>query len=57
MPRETGEVVFGDIVAKIVEQEERIEFVGGAEAKGSAEVDAGAFEGRFGLDEFFYRTN
>ena len=51
MPGEAGEVVLGDVVAEVVEQEERIEVGGVAEAEGAAEMDAGAFEGGLGFDK------
>ena len=49
MPRETGAIIVGAVVAEIVEQQERIEFGGVAEAEGAAELDARAFDGRLGL--------
>ena len=51
VPGEAGEVVVGDVVAEVVEEEEGVEVGGVAEAEGAAEVDAGAFEGGFGFDE------
>ena len=57
MPGEAGEVVVGDVVAEIVEEEEGIEVGGVAEAEGAAEVDAGAFEGGLGFDESLYGSN
>ena len=46
-----AQVVLGAVVAEIVEQQERIELVGVAEAEGAAQLDAGAFHGRLGLDD------
>ena len=46
MPRKTRPIVVGPVVAEIVEQEERIEFAGFAEAEGAIELYAGAFDGR-----------
>ncbi len=50
VPGKAVEVVLRDVVAEVVEQEERIEVVGVAEAEGAAEMDSGAFEGRLGFD-------
>ena len=49
MPRKAGEVVGRAVVAEIVEQQERIELGGFAEAEGAAQLDAGAFDGRLRL--------
>ncbi len=57
MPGKSGEIVLGDVIAKIVEQEERIEVVGVAEAEGAAQMHAGAFERGLGLDQALYGTN
>jgi hypothetical protein len=46
MPRETGLVVFGTIVAEIIQQQERVGFAGFAEAECAAQFDARAFHGR-----------
>ena len=56
MPRETGEVILRNVVAKIVEQQKGIEFGSVVEAESSAQMDAGTVEGRFGLDQTFYRA-
>ena len=44
MPREAGEVVIRAVVAEIVEQEERVEFTGGAEPECAAQVHTCALE-------------
>jgi hypothetical protein len=44
MPRESGEVILGMLVAKIVEQEERIKVLRLAEAECALQLYAGAFE-------------
>ena len=49
VPGEAGEVVLRALVAEIVEQQERIELGGVAEAEGAAQLDAGAFDGGLGL--------
>ena len=51
MPGKAGEIVVGTVVAEIVEQQERIELAGVAEAEGAAQLDAGAFDGGLGLDD------
>src|ERR1700757_3892338 len=44
MPGKAGQVVFGHVIAKVVEQQEGIEFVSVAKAKGAAEMDSGALQ-------------
>jgi hypothetical protein len=51
VPGKTSEVVFRDIIPEVVKQEEGIEVRCIAEAERAAEMYAGAFESRFGLDE------
>ncbi len=55
MPGESGEVVVGILIAEVVEEEKRVEFLGLAEAEGALEAHAGAFEGGFGRQNFLYR--
>ena len=43
MPGKAGLVLVGIVVAEIVEQQERIELLGVAEAEGAAQMHAGAF--------------
>ena len=57
MPGKAGAVVIGAIVAEIVEQQERIELGGIAEAEGAAQLDAGALNGWLGLDDAFDGSN
>jgi hypothetical protein len=57
VPRETGEVIGGDIVAEIVEEQERVGVGGTAEAERAAEMDTRAFESGFGFDEFVDGSN
>ena len=45
VPGETGAIIVGTIVTKIVEQQEGIEFAGVSEAEGAAQLDAGALDG------------
>src|SRR5258708_3077550 len=57
MPGKPGAVVVRAIVAKVVEQQERIELAGVAEAEGAVKLYAGAFHGRRGLDDPLHRSN
>ena len=57
MPRESGEVVLGDVVAEVVEEQERIEILGVAEAERAAQMDSGAFERGLGLDKALDGSN
>ena len=51
MPGEPLQIVLGLLVAKIVEQQEWIELLGLAEAEGALQLNAGAFEGRRGVND------
>src|SRR5439155_26926559 len=51
VPWEPGPVVVRAVVAEIVEQQERIEFVGIAEPEGAVELHPGAFHGGGGFDD------
>src|SRR5262249_42295844 len=51
MPRKSREVVFRNIVAKIIQQEKGIEVGGVAESEGAAEMDSGSFQGWLGFHE------
>ena len=51
MPGKAGQVILGNVVAEIVEQQERIEVGRVAEAERPAQVHARAFQGGLGLDE------
>ena len=53
VPGEAGQVILGDVVAEVVEQQERVEVRGVPEAERAAKMHARAFEGRLGLDEPF----
>ena len=57
VPREPREVVIGVLVAKIVEQQKRIELGRVAEAERALQPDAGAFERRLGVKHLFDRSN
>src|SRR6185436_9770785 len=51
MPRKPGHVVARAVVAEIVEQQEWIELGGIAEAERALQLDAGAFNGRGGVQQ------
>ena len=57
MPGKAGEIVLGNVVAEVVEQQEGIEVGRVAEAEGAAQMDARAFERGLGLDEAFDGSN
>ena len=57
MPGKAGLVLVGIVVAEIVEQQERVELLGVAEAEGAAQMHAGAFHGGLGLDDLLDGTN
>ena len=57
MPGKAGQVVLGNVVAEIVEQQKRIEVGGIAESKRAAQMHARAFERRLGFDESLDRSN
>jgi len=53
VPGKAGEVILRNIVAEVVEEKERVELGGVAEAERTAQVHARAFKGRFGPNEPF----
>src|SRR5580658_3446039 len=53
MPGKTGAIVVRPVVAEIVEQQERIELAGIAEAEGAAKLYAGALDGGLRSDDAF----
>ncbi|MNC92326.1 hypothetical protein D3C83_87270 [compost metagenome] len=57
MPREPGPIVLRPVVAEVVEKEEWIERFGLAEAESAMQPDAGAFQGRPGVDDAFDGTD
>jgi hypothetical protein len=56
VPREAGHVIGRVVAAKVVQQQEGIEFGGLAEAEGALQANASAFDGGFGLQDFSYGT-
>ena len=57
MPGKSGAILVRPVVAEIVQQEERIELGGVAEAESAAQVHAGPFDGGFRGDDAFDRPN
>ena len=57
MPGKAGLVLVGIVVAEIVQQQERIELLGVAEAEGAAQMHAGALHGGLGLDDLLHGTD
>src|SRR5882762_1876393 len=55
MPRKARQIIFGNIVAEIVEEKKRVEVRGVAEAERSAQMYARAFHRRLGFDEPLHR--
>ena len=53
VPGKSGEVVRRIFVAEVVEQQERIEFLGFAETEGALQLDAGALDGGLGFENLF----
>src|SRR5207302_541512 len=54
MPRKSGEVVFWIVVAKVIQQQKRIELLRFAEPKSALQLDASALDGGLGLDNLPY---
>ena len=57
MPGEAGAIVVRPIVAEVIEQQERIELLGVAEAEGAAQMHAGAFNRGLRADDALDRSN
>jgi hypothetical protein len=51
MPGKSGQVIFGILVAEVVQEQERIEILGFAEAKSALELDSGALDGGLWLGD------
>src|SRR5581483_11933698 len=56
MPREAGEVIGRILVAKVIEQEERVELLGFTEAEGALKLNSCALDGGLGFVDFFDRA-
>ncbi len=57
VPGEAGAIVVGPVVAEIVEQQERVELAGLAEAERAAQLDARTLHGGRGLDDALHRAD
>src|ERR1700688_1583438 len=57
VPWEARQIIFGNIVAEVVEQKKGIEVRGVAEAESAAEMHACAFTCGFRFDKSFYWSN
>src|SRR6476646_12116389 len=53
VPRKSRQIVFGNVVAEVVEKEEWVEIGCVAESERTAQVHARPFQGWLGLDEAF----
>ncbi len=51
MPWKTGQIILRLFIAKVVEQEERVEVSGVAETERTPQMNTCTFEGRLGFDE------
>src|SRR6267378_2339871 len=51
VPRESGQIVLGNVIAEVVEKQKRVEVGCVAETEGTAQVHARAFECWLGLNE------
>ena len=57
MPRKSGQVIFRVVIAKIVQQQKRIEILRFAEAEGALQLHAGALQSRLRLNNLFEGTD
>ena len=57
MPRKTGRILIRIVVTEIVEQQERVEFLGVAETEGAAQMHACAFESGARLRDALHGTD
>jgi hypothetical protein len=57
MPREARQIILGNVVAKIVEQKERIRLFCVSKAEGAAQMHARTFERRLRFDNPLYWSN
>jgi hypothetical protein len=57
MPGKAGEVIFGKLIAEIIEQKKRIIVRGVPKSKSSPQVNSCAFHSGLGLDYFFNGTD
>src|SRR6266850_1122880 len=57
MPGEAGEIIFGNVIAKVIQQEERIELRSVPKTECAAQMHARPLTRGFGLDQSLDRTN
>ena len=57
MPRKAGQVILGNVIAKIVEKEERVEIGRVPETESPAQMHARAFKRGLRLDKAFHWSN
>src|ERR1051326_1351224 len=57
MPGKSGEIVFWQLIAEIVEQKEGIIVRGAAEPEGAAQMNSCAFHGGLGLDQLLHGSD
>src|ERR1017187_1787738 len=57
VPGKSGDIVFRNVIAEIIEQQERVEFLRVSEAKGAAQMHTGAFESWLRFGETLNRSN
>ena len=56
VPGKSRQIVFGDIVAEVVQEQEGVEFFRVSETEGAAEMYACSFECRLGLNQSLNRS-
>src|SRR5580698_9020399 len=57
MPRKAGQVILRDVVAEVVQQQERVELRRVAEAERAPQMHPGAFPGWFGFNQTLHGPN
>jgi len=57
MPRKSRQIVFGHVIAKIVQQQEWIELAGVPEPERPAQMHTGALQSWLGADQPLNRSN
>src|SRR5262249_4080177 len=57
VPWKSRAVLVRTIIAEVVEQQERVKFLGSPESKGAVELHPGSLDGRFRLDDPFHWPN
>src|SRR5262249_1178700 len=57
MPGKAGQIVFRNVIAKVIKQEKRVEVFGISEPEGPAQMYARSFQSRFGFDQLSYRSD